>query len=184
MSIFLVFDINIRYGTFQGFSLRQIASPRRHIRMLLRRAQCRPYISIRAMAHLLAGRACIKYARDRPVSAGRDPWAHPQVPLLLPVPSTTTTISNLAWLSCNDVMLGRANWVVDGLMAGYRRELLEILEIDWEARPRCGTQSSKEDRRRENQPPEPPRRRTQLRQPNRVMHLLRIAARPVTCLGT
>ena len=31
-------------------------------------------------------------------------------------------------------------------MAGYRRELLEILEIDWEARPRCGTQSSKENR--------------------------------------
>ena len=96
----------------------------------------------------LRGKGCTEYAQDRPVSAGGDPWTHPQMPLRLSVPSTTTTIiSSLAWLSCNDVMLGGPNvwW-----MAGCRRELLEILEIDWEAHPRCGTQSPKEDRRREN----------------------------------
>ncbi len=122
---------------------------RRHIRiLLLRRARCRPYISIRGIAHLPAGKGCTEYVQDRPVSAGGDPWTHPQMPLRLSVPSTTTTIiSNIAWLSCNDVMLGGAN---GAWMAGYRRELPEILEIDWEARPRCGTQSSKEERRREN----------------------------------
>ena len=90
---------------------------------------------------ICTGPSCV--SRRRPLGAPTDALA-------VPVPSTTTIISNLAWHSCNDVMLGRANWVVDGSMAGCRRELLEILEIDWEARPRCGTQSSKEDRRREN----------------------------------